>query len=79
MLIAPLITGAAEAAVFTIGCALIHTHRHRAERTTHALALVAVVTVLGITFMATPEGQLNTMTEAIALAELGVWTPIQPE
>lgn len=79
MPIAPLIPAAAEAAVFTLGCAFIHAHRHHAERLTDALAVVAIVALLGIAFLTTPEGQLNTVAEAAAMAELGASISLNSE
>jgi hypothetical protein len=79
MPVAPLIPAAAEAAVFTLGSAFIHACRHRAERLTDALAVVVVMALLGVAFLTTPEERLNRVTEAVALAELGVWIPLQPE
>jgi len=79
MPVAPLIPAAAEAAVFTLGCAFIHAHRHHAERLTDALAVVAVVALLGIAFLTTPEGQLNMVAEATAMADLGASIPLEAE
>jgi hypothetical protein len=78
MLNAPLIP-AAEAAVFTLGCALIHRQRDRAERLTDILAVVAVVALLGIAFLTTPEEELNTVAEAAAMADMGASIPLQPD
>jgi hypothetical protein len=79
MPIAPLIPAAAEAAVFTLGCAFIHAHRHHAERLTDALAVAALVALLGIAFLTTPERQLNRVAEAAALADLGISICLQAE
>jgi hypothetical protein len=78
MPVAPLIP-AAEAAVFTLGCALIHAQRHHAERLTDALAVVAVVALLGTALLATPEEGLNMAALATAMTELGASLPFPQE
>lgn len=78
MLIAPMLP-VAEAAVFTLGCVLIQTQRHRAEQLTSVLAVVLVVSLLSIAILATPEKQINLIAEATALAEMGASIPLRPK
>lgn len=78
MPLAPLIP-AVEAAVFTLGCALIHAQRRRAERLTDVLVVITAVTLLGIAVLTTPIEELNTVAEAAATADLGASIPLQPE
>ena len=78
MLTTPLIP-VAEAAVFSFGCALIQAQRHRAERITDVLVVVTVVALLGVTFLTTPEEQLNTVAEAAAMVDIGASIPLQLE
>lgn len=70
MLVASLIP-AAEATVFTLGCALIQAQRHRAERLTNVLAEIALVLTLAIILLITPVDQLNMATEVTAIADMG--------
>lgn len=78
MTTAPLIP-AAEAAVFTLGCALIHTQRHHAGQLTEILAVVAAVVLIGLALMTAPTEGLNVAAVAIAMADMGDWLLMSPK
>ncbi|ACL63356.1 hypothetical protein [Methylobacterium nodulans] len=72
----PIVVAAAEAAVFTLGCAFIHSQKRlRAERLTVLLAAVAYAAFLALVVMSTPED--TTMAEVAA--EMGSPLPLPGE
>ena len=62
---------AAEAAAFTLGCALIHSQRHHAERLTEILAVGVVMVFIGLAVVSTPNERLNTAAEVVSAADVG--------
>ncbi|MGT2477867.1 hypothetical protein ACU4GR_01020 [Methylobacterium oryzae CBMB20] len=70
---------AAEAAVFTLGCALIHAQRRHAERLTKVLAMVAIIALLTTASLAVPEEELNKAALGAAMSELGATLPLPSE
>ncbi|MGH1575574.1 hypothetical protein ACRAWG_39360 (plasmid) [Methylobacterium sp. P31] len=73
------LVAAAEAAAFTLGCAIIHAQRHHAERLTNILAVATIVTLLAAAFLTVPLELLNTAVVAIEAADLGGSTFLQSE
>ncbi|ACA15146.1 hypothetical protein M446_0585 [Methylobacterium sp. 4-46] len=65
----------AEAALFTLGCAVIHAQRDRPERLTRTLAVLACLAFLAVVALATPGPNLR----AGAVAEMGGVLPLSGE
>lgn len=70
---------AAEAAIFTLGCALIHAQRRHAELLTEVLAVVAAIALLLTASLTVPEEELNKTALATALSEVGALLPLSSE
>ncbi|MGH1569417.1 hypothetical protein ACRAWG_00560 [Methylobacterium sp. P31] len=70
---------AAEAAAFTLGCALIHAQRRHAELLTEVLAMAAVIALLMTASLTVSEEELNKAALGAAMSELGATLPLSSE